>query len=392
MSALGGANQEALKNQIAKRSKLRVWLDFSERRGVAPPRALIAMSGGVDSSMTAYLMQQAGYDCVGVHMQLQADPSPDAAAARDIAARLNMPFHEYDLSQRFHEQVVQPFVKGYESGETPNPCIVCNRYLKFGALLKIADELGCDYLATGHYGRIEYDEGLGRWVARTAADSSKDQSYVLYTLSQEQLSRVVLPLGTYHKSEIREMAAQAGFPNANKSDSQDICFVPDNDYAKFIENYRGKPCKEGDMLDTEGTIVGKHRGLIHYTIGQRKGLGAHGRPVFVQSINAEQNTITIGDDESILRRQSFLVRDFNWLALASTPQKPLSCNIKIGYKHPQRLGTIQAATVDGTEYIKVTFDEPQRAITPGQSAVFYNGHTKTEGNTVLGGGTIDRVL
>ena len=350
------------------------------------------MSGGVDSSMTAHLMQQAGYDCVGVHMQLQTDSSPDAAAARDIAARLNMPFHKYDLSQDFHEQVVRPFVEGYESGETPNPCIVCNRYLKFDALLKIADELGCDYLATGHYAVVEYDKGLDRWVARTAADSCKDQSYVLYTLSQEQLSRVVLPLGAYHKSEVRKMAAKAGFPNADKSDSQDICFVPDNDYARFIENYRGEPCKEGDMLDTKGTTVGRHRGLIHYTIGQRKGLGAHGRPVFVQSINAEQNTITIGDDENTLRRQNFLVRNFNWVALASAPQKLLSCTVKIGYKHSQRLGCIQAIIIDDTEYVKVTFNEPQRAITPGQSAVFYNGDTEAEGNTVLGGGIIDRVL
>jgi tRNA-specific 2-thiouridylase len=354
--------------------------------------ALIAMSGGVDSSMTAFLMQRAGYDCVAVHMKLGLESNPDAEGARDIAARLDMPFHEYDLSQRFETQVIRPFVEGYESGETPNPCIACNRYLKFDALLQIANELDCQYLATGHYGHVKRDEKTGRWLARTGADSSKDQSYVLYTLSQEQLSRIVLPLGTYHKSEIREMAADLGFPNANKSDSQDICFVPDGDYSHFIETYRGKPCKPGDMIDATGKIVGKHKGLIHYTIGQRKGLGAHGRPVFVQSINAEQNTITIGDDESTLRSCSFLVRDVSWTALAQGPDKPLTCTIKIGYKHPQRLGTIRLAKYEGQEYVKVTFDQAQRAITPGQAAVFYNGNAETKGDTVLGGGSIDRVL
>jgi len=336
--------------------------------------------------MTALLMQQAGYDCVAVHMQLGLDLSLDAVAARDIARQLDMPYHEYDLSQLFHDKVIQPFVKDYEAGETPNPCIVCNRHLKFGALLDIADKLNCHYLATGHYARVEYDQKSDRWLAHTGVDDSKDQSYVLYTLSQEQLSRVVLPLGSYHKSEIRQLAAEAGLPNAQKTDSQDICFVPDGDYASFIEAYRGSPCAEGDILDANGRAVGRHKGLIHYTIGQRKGLGAHGRPVFVQSIDAQDNTITIGDDESMLEAKSFLVRDFNWVALSGNPKEPLLCNIKIGYKHTQASGSIQIAEIDGAEYIKVIFDQPRRAITPGQAAVFYDG------TTVLGGGTIDTVL
>lgn len=339
--------------------------------------------------MTALLMQQAGYDCVGVHMRLQDKASPDAVGAADIAQRLGMPFHEYDLADRFHSQVIQPFVEGYVAGETPNPCVACNRHLKFSALLKIADELGCQYLATGHYARVEHDDALNsdaRWVVRTGADSSKDQSYVLYTLSQEQLSRVVLPLGKYHKSEIRELAAQAGFPNANKSDSQDICFVPDNDYSGFIENYLGKPCPPGDILDESGKVVGKHQGLIRYTIGQRKGLGAHGRPVFVQSIDAAQNTITIGDDEETLYTGSFLVRDFNWTALKQSPENPLLCSIKAGYKHLPKSGTIQLVHHKGEEYVQVSYDQPQRAISPGQAAVFYG--TDEGADTVLGGGTI----
>jgi len=363
------------------------------------------MSGGVDSSMTALLMQQAGYECVGVHMQLLDEPGPDAAGARAIADKLGIPFHICDLSQLFRDKVIEPFAQGYEVGETPNPCIVCNRYLKFGALLDIATDLNCDYLATGHYARVEKDEDIGCYVARTGADASKDQSYVLYSLSQEQLSRVVLPLGDYYKPEIRKMAAQAGFHNAGKSDSQGICFVPDKDYSAYIERYRGTPSKEGDLIDSGGKVVGKHKGIIHYTIGQRKELGAHGRPVFVQSIQSAENTISIGDDESALYSANFLVRDFNWVAFS--PEKTgertdhflsgggLPCNIKIGYKHLQHKGSISLTEVSGIQYVKVTFDQPQRAVSPGQAAVFYNipnDPTQQNGDTVLGGGTIDSIL
>jgi tRNA-specific 2-thiouridylase len=349
------------------------------------------MSGGVDSSMTALLMQQAGYDCFGVHMQLASQPGPDAASARDIAKRLDMPFQIRDLSKRFHDEVIQPFVEGYEAGETPNPCIFCNKHLKFDALLQIADELGCDYLATGHYAGIAQDESTGRFYACTAADQSKDQSYVLYTLSQEQLARIVLPLGAYHKTEIRKMAAAAGFPNAEKSDSQDICFVPNGDYSAFIEAYRGKESCAGDMLDGDGNVVGKHKGLIHYTIGQRKGLGAHGRPVFVRSIDAESNTLTIGDNEKDLLVKGFLLRDYNWLAVAGedfNEEDMLPCMIKVGYKHKQKTGTVQKVFRGDTAYLKISYDEPQRAVTPGQSAVFYNRNNGQDGDSVLGGGII----
>jgi tRNA-specific 2-thiouridylase len=302
-----------------------------------------------------------------------------------------MPFYEYDLSERFRAEVIEPFVKGYQSGETPNPCIACNRSLKFDALLSIADELGCHYLATGHYALIEYDKSLDRWIARKAVDDSKDQSYVLYTLLQEQLARVILPLGKYHKTEIRAMAEAAGFPNAHKSDSQDICFIPSGDYVGFIEEYQGKPCEPGPLKELCGRIVGTHKGLAHYTIGQRKGLGAHRRPVFVQSINARDNSITIGDDEEALKARTFIVRDVNWLIPAhetehpsSHETEPLSCEIKIGYKHAPKSGV---AYRDGLKKeALVTFDEPQRAITPGQAAVFY------QGSQVVGGGTINRIV
>lgn len=349
------------------------------------------MSGGVDSSMTALLMQKAGYECIGVHMQLTSEPGPDAAGARIIADRLGIPFHIFDLSERFHDEVILSFVEGYESGETPNPCIACNRHLKFDALLQIADQLDCQHLATGHYAQIEHDALLGRWVVRTAVDTGKDQSYVLYTLTQKQLARVILPLGSYCKSDVRKMAAEAGFPNAGKTDSQDICFVPNGDYAGYIETYRGEPCQSGDMLDGEGRVVGRHKGLIHYTIGQRKGLGAHGRPVFVQAINAEDNTLTIGDDEGDLLAQNFLVRDYNGVALSKeelSSAHPISCSIKVGYKHSQKPGTIEVVSLDNVQYVRVTYDQPQRAITPGQSAVFYNGNHDKDGDKVLGGGII----
>jgi len=343
-------------------------------------------------------MQQAGYECVGVHMRL-TDQDNGAAAAREIADKLGIPFYECDLSERFHNQVIKPFVDGYVAGETPNPCIICNRQLKFGALLDIADELGCRYLATGHYARISYSDSYARWIVCKGVDASKDQSYVLYTLSQDQLSRVKLPLGAYHKSETREMAVRAGFPNAEKPDSQDICFIPDGNYAAFIEStIRAtgmQSCPPGNMLDTDGNIVGQHKGLIRYTIGQRKGLGAHGRPVFVQSINAKQNTITIAaieEAEALLHHQSFFARDPNWTALANAPQEPLVCTIKIGYKHTQHPGTIQAAKHRNAEYVQVIFDKPQRAITSGQAAVFYSAYSESDTEVVLGGGTIDSVL
>jgi tRNA-specific 2-thiouridylase len=364
-------------------------------------KALVAMSGGVDSSMTALLMQQAGYDCVGVHMRLLEESNPDMVGAKAIAEKLDMPFYEHDLSDAFRVKVIEPFVQGYEMGETPNPCIFCNRHLKFSALLDIADELGCEVLATGHYARVEFDEKYNRWVARTGLDETKDQSYVLYTLSQEQLERVVLPLGQYRKTEIREMAQEAGFHNADKKDSQNICFVPDDDYAGYIESVCARPSVPGDMLELDGRVVGQHRGLIHYTIGQRKGLGPHGRPVFVQKIDIENNTLTIGDDDSTLYHRDFYVRDTSWIALPDAPKEPLSCTIKIGYKHAFRSGTIQLASNEpepgqlsdkhslgndpGAHYLHACFDDPQRAITPGQAAVFFDG------DIVLGGGTIDSV-
>ena len=333
--------------------------------------------------MTALLMQQAGYDCIGVNMKLQANSSSDATMAARICEQLGIPFYEYDLATRFKSRVVEPFVRGYVAGETPNPCIMCNRHMKFASLLEIADELGCEYLATGHYARVEYDQIQDRWFARTAADASKDQSYVLYTLKQEQLSRVVLPLGTYCKTDIRKMAAVAGLPNADQSDSQDICFIPGDDYATFIEDYQGVSSTPGDMLDRDGAVVGQHKGLIHYTIGQRKGLGAHGRPVFVRSIDACSNTLTIDDDPSNLLIQDFIVRDVNWLMKPPAETIAIPCTIKIGYNHLPKAGVVFFTAPD--EKIAVNFEQAQRAITPGQAAVFYDG------DTVIGGGTIDRI-
>ena len=350
--------------------------------------ALIAMSGGVDSSTAAFLTRQAGYACIGCTMQLYENEDAglpaegtccsldDIEDARAIANRLNMPYYVFNFKERFREQVIGKFCRCYLEGRTPNPCIDCNRKLKFEALFERADALGCDKIVTGHYARIE-ETGQG-YVLKRAADPAKDQSYVLYMLTQAQLGRVLLPLGGLSKPQVREIAEQQGFVNAHKSDSQDICFVPDGDYARVICAQTGITPKEGDFVDLQGNVLGRHAGLIHYTVGQRRGLGiAIGKPAYVVGLDVPQNRVIIGTNDDLFHR-SCTVTDVNWIS-GEPPQEPVRCQAKIRYRHPAQPAVVQFTDAHTA---LLTFDAPQRAITAGQAAVFYDGET------VFGGGEI----
>ena len=355
--------------------------------------AMIAMSGGVDSSVAAYLMQRAGYDCRGVTMRLYRKSDlgmachktccaeTDAEDASLVAFRLGMAFEELDYSALFRYRVIERFAAAYEAGLTPNPCVDCNRFLKFVTLLDYALAEGCDKLATGHYARVGYSDALSRWQLRKAADESKDQSYVLYMLTQEQLAHLMLPLGNYHKTEIRRLAHEQGLVTAAKHESQDICFVPDGDYGAFLERWRGRPYPCGALLDDAGREIGRHRGAIRYTVGQRRGLGyAGGERLYVAGKDMASNTVTLAS-ESALYHSTLLAADVNWLSIAE-PAGPIRVTARTRYHQSERAAT--AYPLPGHR-VCVVFDEPQRAPTPGQAVVLYDGEL------VLGGGTIVKV-
>ena len=344
------------------------------------PKAMIAMSGGVDSSTAAFLTRQAGFECLGATMRLLAHKSADIADAQAVADRLGMPFHVLDFTESFRKEVMDDFVRCYEAGLTPNPCVVCNRRLKFGALLDAALQMGCDYVVTGHYAKIE--ESNGRYLLKKAADSAKDQSYFLYALTQQQLTHVRFPLGELTKEQARQVAEQQGFINARKRDSQDICFIPGGDYYEFLKEFTGKVYPGGDFLDADGKVVGRHRGAVAYTRGQRKGLGlAMGRPVYVTGKDMAKNTVTVGDNEALFST-SLLAEDWVFGPFDVLTQ-PIRCMAKARSRM-----TEQPATVYPEEngVCRVVFDQPQRALTTGQAVVLYDG------DTVLGGGTITEIL
>ena len=357
-------------------------------------KALIAMSGGVDSSVAAYLTQQMGCQCMGATMRLY-DNAIDGSGmestccsleqvedARSVAYRLGMPYYVFNFTGDFEEKVIQKFVRCYECGATPNPCIDCNRYLKFEQLLQRALILGCEYIVTGHYAQIAKDPATGRFLLKKAADAAKDQTYFLYGLTQDQLAHTLFPLGGLNKQQVRQIAQEQGFINAKKRDSQDICFVPDGDYLAFMERYTGKHYPAGDFLDTEGRIVGTHKGAAGYTLGQRKGLGlAMGAPVYVCGKDMARNTVTVGPNEALFRR-SLRADDWNWFPFAELTEP-----IRVWAKARSRMAE-QPAWVYPEEngFARVEFDEPQRAITAGQAVVLYDG------DTVIGGGTITEVL
>lgn len=354
-------------------------------------KVVVGMSGGVDSSVAAWLLKKQGYDVIGVTMQIWQDELPEQQEenggccglsavddARRVAERLQIPYYVMNFKKEFKENVMDYFVQEYIDGRTPNPCIACNRFVKWESLLKRSLDIGAEYIATGHYARVEQLPN-GRYALRKSATAAKDQTYALYNLTQHQLSHTLMPVGEYTKDEIREMAAEIGLVVANKPDSQEICFIPDHDYAKFIEENTDCRLEEGNFVDKYGNVLGRHKGITHYTVGQRKGLNlSMGHPVFVTAICPETNEVVIGENEDVF---SNIVRcnKLNWMAIEGLAGGEMRVTAKIRYSHKGAPCVIRET---GEDTVECVFDEPQRAATPGQAVVFYDG------DYVVGGGTI----
>ena len=354
-------------------------------------RAAVAMSGGVDSSVAALLLAQAGWACTGVTLRLYAgaDAAPDGARtccsledvedARAVARRLGIRHYTFNFTEAFERDVIGRFVQGYLAGETPNPCIDCNKHIKFSALLRRAQLMGCTHVATGHYARIVRGAN-GRMLLQTGLDAGKDQSYMLYGMTQRELAHTLFPLGALTKAEVRALALENGFGNARKRDSQDICFVPDGDYAAFIRRYAGKEFPPGAFVGTQGQVYGQHKGIIHYTVGQRKGLGlSFPQPMFVKELDVEKNRVVLAKAEELFS-QEVIARDINFISVESIPA-PLRVKARVRYRQKEQPATVLQT---GPCELRVVFDQPQRAVTPGQSLVLYDG------DTVVGGGKIAR--
>ncbi len=346
-------------------------------------KAIIAMSGGVDSSVAAHLTIEKGYECIGATMKLYTGKEEstccsekDIEDAKTISNRLGMEHFVFNFTDDFDEKVIKKFINAYEIGATPNPCIECNRHLKFEKLMEKMYEFSYDYVVTGHYARIE--KSGDRYLLKKALDETKDQSYVLYSLTQDQLSHTLFPLGELKKEDARKIAEENGFINAKKKDSQDICFVPDGDYAKFIEEYSGKSYPDGDFVDQNGKILGRHKGIIRYTVGQRKGLGLSlPAPMYVMKKDTEKNQVVLCSNEELFS-SSLYAENFNWIAYENPPEK-IRVKAKIRYNQKEEDATVTPLP-DGRVFVE--FDKPQRAVAKGQAVVLYDG------DVVVGGGTI----
>ena len=353
-------------------------------------KVVVGMSGGVDSSVAAWLLKEQGYDVIGVTMQIWQDEDTEVQEAeggccglsavddaRRVAMDLGIPYYVMNFKEEFRKNVMDYFVGEYVEGRTPNPCIACNRYVKWEALLKRSLDIGADYIATGHYARIE-QLANGRYAIKNSVTAKKDQTYALYNLTQEQLKRTLMPVGEYTKEEVRVIAEKIGLLVADKPDSQDICFVQDGNYAAFIEEHTGKKASEGNFVTSDGTVIGRHKGIIHYTVGQRKGLGlALGYPAFVLEIRPETNEVVIGTYEESLTTV-VRAKQLNFMSVEDL-KEPLRVFAKIRYNHKGAWCTVERTKEDE---VTCCFEEPQRAVTPGQAIVFYDGEY------VLGGGTI----
>lgn len=342
-------------------------------------KVAIAMSGGVDSSVAASIIKEKGYEISGIMLDLSGSSESDIEDAVKVSKSLDIPLEILDYKEDFKNIVIEDFVSTYEQGGTPNPCIVCNKYLKFGKLIDYIKEKGFSKIATGHYARVEFSKEKGRFLLYKATDETKDQSYVLYSLTQEQLGRVMFPLGELQKSEVRTIAESSELVNAYKKDSQDICFIKDNDYKAYIENFRNKKYPEGDFTDLLGNVLGTHKGIIGYTTGQRKGLGLSLKePMYVVKKDIEKNSVILGLSEDLFST-SLIAKDVNFIPFDELKEE-MKVTAKTRYKQKEADAVISPLPENK---VKVTFSVPQRAITKGQSVVFYDN------NLVVGGGIIE---
>lgn len=360
-----------------------------------PNKVLVAMSGGVDSSLTAALLKQQGYDVIGVTMQIWQNDNPELVEreggccslsavddARRVANTLGIPYYVMNFRELFEDKVIDYFTAEYLQGRTPNPCIACNRYVKFEALLDKALGLNCNYIATGHYASLGYDQKYQRYVMRKGVDLKKDQTYALYNMTQKQLAHTLMPLGEYTKVQTREMARQFNLTVAEKPESQEICFVLDNDYKGFLSSRAGEKIKPGPFLDTKGNVLGQHEGIPYYTIGQRKGLGiAFGQPMFVVDIDNANNAVILGSGEEVYS-SGLIASDNNWITIEDLNEQ-MEVEAKIRYSAQPAPATIKKLP---NGLVELKFQQPQRAITAGQAVVYY------QGDYVIGGGTIERKL